>query len=84
LVIRLICIIFAAEMLTLGEIQFGALMLTTVLTIDLASRSLKQVGKVYNFSRWLMVGAAMAIQECGWEGFDLFAMLRGWELARQT
>ena len=43
-------------MLTLGEIQFGALMLTTVLTIDLASRSLKQVGKVYNFSRWLMVG----------------------------
>lgn len=56
LVIRLICIIFAAEMLTLGEIQFGALMLTTVLTIDLASRSLKQVGKVYNFSRWLMVG----------------------------
>ena len=43
-------------MLTLGEIQFGALMLTTVLTIDLASRSLKQVGKVYNFSRWLMLG----------------------------
>ena len=33
-------------------------------------------------SRWLMVGAAMAIQECGWEGLDLFAMLRGWELAR--
>jgi hypothetical protein len=25
----------------------------------------------------------MAIQECGWEGFDLFAMLRGWCLCRQ-
>ena len=33
-------------------------------------------------SRWIAVGAAMGIQECGTEGFDLFAMLRGWEMAR--
>ena len=33
-------------------------------------------------SRWMMLGAAMALQECGREGFDLFAMLRGWEMAR--
>jgi hypothetical protein len=29
-----------------------------------------------------MLGAAMGIQECGMEGFDLFAMLRGWTMAR--
>ena len=34
--------------------------------------------------RWMAVGVAMAIQECGTESLDLFAMLRGWELARQT
>ena len=34
-------------------------------------------------ARWLMLGAAMAIQECGWEGFDVFAMLRGWDFCRQ-
>ena len=34
-------------------------------------------------ARWIMLGAAMGIQECGWEGFDLFAMLRGWCLCRQ-
>lgn len=33
-------------------------------------------------ARWIAVGAAMGIQECGWEGFDLFAMLRGWTMAR--
>ena len=33
-------------------------------------------------ARWIMLGAAMALQECGAEGFDLFAMLRGWEMAR--
>ena len=30
--------------------------------------------------RWMMVGRAMAIQECGMEGLDDFAMLRGWGL----
>ena len=34
-------------------------------------------------SRWMAVGLAMAIQENGTEGIDCFAMLRGWELARQ-
>ena len=29
-------------------------------------------------ARWMMVGRAMAIQECGMEGLDDFAMLRGW------
>ena len=33
-------------------------------------------------ARWIAVGAAMGIQECGTEGFDLFAMLRGWGMAR--
>ena len=32
--------------------------------------------------RWMMVGMAMAIQECGTSSLDCFAMLRGWELAR--
>ena len=41
--------------MTLEELQFGALMLTSVLTIDLASRSLRLAGRVYNLSRWLMV-----------------------------
>lgn len=41
--------------MTLEELQFGAMLLTTVLTLDLASRKLKQVGKEYNLSRWLMV-----------------------------
>ena len=31
-------------------------------------------------ARWMMVGRAMAIQECGMEGLDDFAMLRGWGL----
>ena len=33
-------------------------------------------------ARWIAVGAAMGIQECGTEGFDVFAMLRGWAMAR--
>ena len=33
-------------------------------------------------ARWIAVGAAMGIQECGTEGFDMFAMLRGWTMAR--
>ncbi len=32
---------------------------------------------------WLLLGAAMCIQECGTEGLDLFAMLRGWRMCRQ-
>ena len=31
------------------------MLLTSVLTIDLASRSLRRAGRVYNLSRWLMV-----------------------------
>ena len=34
-------------------------------------------------SRWLMLSAAMAIQECGTSSLDYFAMLRGWALCRQ-
>ena len=34
-------------------------------------------------SVWMMVGAAMAIQENGITSIDYFAMLRGWELCRQ-
>jgi hypothetical protein len=34
-------------------------------------------------SRWIALGAAMAIQENGMESMDYFAMLRGWELCRQ-
>lgn len=34
-------------------------------------------------ARWLMVGAAMAIQECGTEGQDYFAMLRGWQMMQE-
>lgn len=41
--------------MTLGELQFGALLLTSVLTFDLASRRLKRAGRAYNHSRWLMV-----------------------------
>ena len=33
-------------------------------------------------ARWIMLGAAMAVQENGTNVFDYFAMLRGWELAR--
>ena len=33
-------------------------------------------------ARWMMVGAAMAVQENGTNVFDYFAMLRGWEMAR--
>ena len=33
-------------------------------------------------SRWMMLGAAMAIQENGTESLDYFAMMRGWDLAR--
>ena len=31
-------------------------------------------------ARWMMLGAAMAIQENGTNSIDYFAMLRGWEL----
>ena len=34
-------------------------------------------------ARWIMLGAAMGIQECGLEGFDWFSMLRGWMMARE-
>ncbi len=34
-------------------------------------------------SRWMMLGAAMAIQENGTDSLDWFAMLRGWELLKQ-
>jgi len=34
-------------------------------------------------ARWMMLGAAMGIQECGTEGFDMFAMMRGWTMARE-
>ena len=34
-------------------------------------------------ARWLMVGAAMAIQENGTDSLDYFAMLRGWQMARE-
>ena len=30
------------------------------------------------------IGVAMAIQECGTDSLDYFAMLRGWEEARST
>jgi hypothetical protein len=33
-------------------------------------------------SRWIALGAAMAIQENGVTSIDWFAMLRGWEMAR--
>ena len=33
-------------------------------------------------ARWMMLGAAMAVQENGTSVFDYFAMLRGWEMAR--
>ena len=33
-------------------------------------------------SRWIALGAAMAIQENGTESMDYFAMLRGWEMCR--
>ena len=33
-------------------------------------------------SRWMMLGLAMAIQENGTDSLDLFAMLRGWAMAR--
>jgi hypothetical protein len=35
-------------------------------------------------SRWMAVGVAMAIQENGTTSIDWFAMLRGWELARNS
>ena len=34
--------------------------------------------------RWIAVGLAMAIQECGTESLDHFAMLRGWGLCRPS
>ena len=34
-------------------------------------------------SRWIALGAAMAIQECGTSSLDYFSMLRGWDLCRQ-
>ena len=33
-------------------------------------------------SRWIALGAAMAIQENGITSIDWFAMLKGWEMAR--
>jgi len=33
-------------------------------------------------ARWMMVAAAMAIQENGTSDIDYFAMLRGWTLSR--
>ena len=33
-------------------------------------------------SRWMAVGAAMALQENGTHNLDYFAMLRGWDMAR--
>jgi hypothetical protein len=33
--------------------------------------------------RWMMLGVAMAIQECGTDSLDFFAMMRGWGLARE-
>jgi len=35
-------------------------------------------------ARWMMVGAAMAIQENGTSDIDYFAMLQGWELSREN
>ena len=32
------------------------------------------------FKRWMMLGVAMAIQECGTAALDYFAMLKGWGL----
>ena len=34
-------------------------------------------------ARWMMLGAAMAIQECGTDSLDYFAMLKGWELLKE-
>ena len=34
-------------------------------------------------SRWIALGAAMAIQENGTSSLDYFAMLRGWDMCRQ-
>ena len=34
-------------------------------------------------ARWMMLGVAMAIQECGTDSLDWFAMLKGWELLRE-
>ena len=34
-------------------------------------------------ARWMMVAAAMAIQETGTTALDYFAMLRGWDWSRQ-
>ena len=33
-------------------------------------------------ARWMALGVAMAIQECGTDSLDYFAMLKGWTLAR--
>ena len=34
-------------------------------------------------SRWMKLGAAMCVQECGAEGLDWIALLDGWALARE-
>jgi hypothetical protein len=34
-------------------------------------------------ARWMKLGAAMCIQECGAEGLDWLALLDGWMLARE-
>ena len=36
-----------------------------------------------NPARWMKLGAAMCIQECGAEGLDWLALLDGWMLARE-
>ena len=43
---------------------------------------LPHVPSLYDTGDSHQMGAAMGIQECGTEGFDLFAMLRGWTMAR--
>ena len=34
-------------------------------------------------SRWMKLGAAMCVQECGSDGLDWIAMLDGWAMARE-
>jgi hypothetical protein len=33
-------------------------------------------------ARWMLLAWAMAIQECGEQGLNVFEMLRGWQMAR--
>jgi hypothetical protein len=34
-------------------------------------------------ARWMKLGAAMCVQECGTEGLDWLALLDGWAMARE-